>query len=67
VSERHRQHFARAREAVERALAGAEAGRYGELVSLDLRTALHELGAITGEVSTEDVLGAIFSRFCIGK
>jgi tRNA modification GTPase len=67
VSERHRQHLSRAREAVERALAGVEAGRYGELVSLDLRSALREIGAITGEVTTEDVLGAIFSRFCIGK
>ena len=36
-------------------------------LALDLRIALHELGAITGAITNEDVLGQIFSRFCIGK
>jgi len=39
----------------------------GELLALDLRIALDALGSITGEVSSDDLLGAIFSRFCIGK
>ncbi len=38
-----------------------------EFLALDLRYALHSLGDITGEVTTEDVLGKIFSKFCIGK
>ena len=38
-----------------------------DLISIDLRGALHTLGTITGETATEDLLHAIFSRFCIGK
>ncbi|MFB3148235.1 MAG: hypothetical protein ACE10J_06170, partial [Thermodesulfobacteriota bacterium] len=36
-------------------------------LALDLRVALDSLGEITGEVTTEDILGRIFSKFCIGK
>jgi len=39
----------------------------GDLVALDIRNALHSLGDITGEVTTEDKLDYIFSKFCIGK
>ncbi|MCL2681964.1 MAG: tRNA uridine-5-carboxymethylaminomethyl(34) synthesis GTPase MnmE [Bacteroidales bacterium] len=38
-----------------------------DLVAIDIRGALHHLGEITGEISTEEVLGSVFSRFCIGK
>lgn len=38
-----------------------------EFVALDLRLALESLGDIVGRVDTEDILGAIFSQFCIGK
>lgn len=38
-----------------------------EFVALDLRSALQSLGSITGQISNEDVLSSIFSRFCIGK
>jgi tRNA modification GTPase len=38
-----------------------------EFVLFDLHAGLHELGAITGKTSADDLLGEIFSRFCIGK
>ncbi len=39
----------------------------GELLAADIRIALHHLGLITGEVTTEDLLETIFGKFCIGK
>jgi tRNA modification GTPase len=38
-----------------------------ELTALDLREAMEALGELTGKIDTEDILGAIFSTFCIGK
>lgn len=38
-----------------------------DLISQDLREALYHLGTITGEISTDEVLGEIFGKFCIGK
>lgn len=38
-----------------------------DLIIIDLRDALYHLGTITGQVTSDEVLGAIFSRFCIGK
>lgn len=39
----------------------------GEFISVDLRSALHHLGEITGEVTNDDILENIFRNFCIGK
>lgn len=49
------------------ALFALDNGRSGDFISIDLRSALHELGTITGQITTEDLLDSIFSRFCIGK
>ncbi len=38
-----------------------------DLIAIDIRQALHHLGSITGEVTTEELLGNIFGKFCIGK
>jgi len=46
---------------------GIETKLSGELVASDIRSALTHLGEITGEVTTDDLLGNIFGRFCIGK
>jgi tRNA modification GTPase len=63
-------HYA-ALERVEGALAdihaGLDSGLPGDLLALDIRRCLYYLGEITGEVSSEDLLGFIFERFCIGK
>ena len=65
--ERHRQALATALEALERARASALAGMPPEIVAVDTAAAAEALGAITGEVGTEDVLDAVFREFCIGK
>ena len=39
----------------------------GDLVMVDIRQALYYIGLVTGEVSSDEILGTIFSRFCIGK
>jgi len=47
--------------------AGLDNNITGDLVALDVRRCLHYLGEITGQVTTEDKLDYIFSKFCIGK
>jgi tRNA modification GTPase len=42
-------------------------GVTSDFIAMDIRQALHHLGTITGEISTDDLLGNIFSNFCIGK
>ena len=39
----------------------------GDLIAVDLRTALHHLGMLTGSISSDELLGNIFANFCIGK
>jgi tRNA modification GTPase len=48
-------------------LNGLNAKLPGDLLALDIRRCLHYLGQITGEITTEDQLDYIFSKFCIGK
>lgn len=67
TSSRHRDALEKTRQHVHSALRGLESGLTGDFLSIDLRAALHELGTITGEITTEDLLDSIFSRFCIGK
>ncbi len=38
-----------------------------DLIAIDIKRALHNLGEITGEITTNEILGNIFSKFCIGK
>ena len=49
------------------ALKSLEEGQPGEFVTIDLRRALDCLGEITGEVTTDEILNNIFSKFCVGK
>lgn len=64
---RHYEALSHALTAVERVIAGLESGLSGEFVSQDIRECLHYLGEITGDISTDEVLGNIFKNFCIGK
>ncbi|MDP2904549.1 MAG: tRNA uridine-5-carboxymethylaminomethyl(34) synthesis GTPase MnmE [Methylovulum sp.] len=64
---RHLEALARGYEFVESALTQLQTSRAGELVAEDLRQAQQSLAEITGIVSSDDLLGKIFSSFCIGK
>jgi tRNA modification GTPase len=52
---------------LQKVLSGLDSGLSSDLVAMDIREALFHLGTITGEVSTDDLLESIFSKFCIGK
>jgi tRNA modification GTPase len=64
---RHVEALRLAEAALERALTGLHNGLTGDFLALDIRHGLYHLGEITGEITTDDLLGNIFSRFCIGK
>jgi tRNA modification GTPase len=53
--------------AIERALELLEVAAGEELVATEMRCALDDLSTVIGEVHSDDILGEIFSRFCIGK
>jgi tRNA modification GTPase len=67
TSSRHRDALQKAQQDVQSALQALDQGMTGDFLSIDLRAALKNLGTITGEITNEDVLDSIFSRFCIGK
>lgn len=52
---------------VDRIIEGLNSGVSGDFLAQDIRECLHYLGEITGEISTDEILGNIFSKFCIGK
>ena len=64
---RHYEALMHARTAIGRAIDGLRSSVSGEFVSQDVRECLHYIGEITGEITTDEVLGNIFARFCIGK
>src|SRR5579875_309038 len=64
---RHKVAIERAKKSLAAFLKAMERGESPEFLAVDLRSALDFLGEITGEVTTEDILGRIFSKFCIGK
>jgi tRNA modification GTPase len=64
---RHYEALQQASNALEQVLNAIQQQMSGELLSLDIRKAIFHLGEITGEITTEDLLGNIFSKFCIGK
>lgn len=64
---RHRDALRRAGESLAQAFDSVQSGMAGELVSIDVRAAADALGEITGAITTDEILGRIFSEFCIGK
>ena len=64
---RHYQALMDAQIALDRVEDGLASGIPTDLVAQDIREALYHLGSIVGEINTEEILGNIFGRFCIGK
>ena len=64
---RHYEAITRAHEAIERVQVGLRDGLSGELLSLDLQDCLNALGEVTGQITNQEVLANIFTKFCIGK
>ncbi len=67
TSLRHYESLSNANKAIERVIEGLNSGVSGDFISQDIRECLYFLGEITGEISTDEVLGNIFKNFCIGK
>ena len=64
---RHADALRRALSAIQQVQKGLTEGISGEFLSMDLQDCLTALAEITGEITSEEVLGNIFSHFCIGK
>lgn len=64
---RHYEALQNALVAIKRVSEGLDLKISGDFLSQDIRECMHYLGEITGQISTDEILGNIFSKFCIGK
>lgn len=64
---RHHEALKNALEGVNRVKDGLDNNISGDFLAQDIREVLHHLGSITGQISTDEILGNIFKNFCIGK
>lgn len=64
---RHYEALTHADDAIDRVAKGLKSNVSSDLLAQDIREVLHYLGEITGEVTTDEILGNIFCKFCIGK
>ncbi|MEO0553626.1 MAG: tRNA uridine-5-carboxymethylaminomethyl(34) synthesis GTPase MnmE [Bacteroidota bacterium] len=64
---RHYDNLLKTRNALQDVLNGLNTNVTGDFLAMDIRQSLHYLGEITGEITTDDLLANIFSKFCIGK
>lgn len=64
---RHYEALKNALAAITRVSDGMESGLSSDFLAQDIRECMHYLGEITGQISTDEILGNIFSKFCIGK
>ena len=64
---RHFNALSSASESLHRVLEGLSSSLPQDLLAQDIRETLHYLGEITGEITTDEILGNIFKNFCIGK
>ncbi len=64
---RHVEALSKTKDNLHQALQGLDSGVSSDFVAMDIRQAIHYLGEITGEISSDDLLDNIFRNFCIGK
>jgi tRNA modification GTPase len=64
---RHYQALIKALEAIVRVHEGLDIGISHDFLAQDIRECMFHLGEISGHISTDEILGNIFSKFCIGK
>lgn len=64
---RHFEALQKSLESIQRVSDGLKSGISGDFLSQDIRECMHFLGEITGQISNDEILGNIFSKFCIGK
>ncbi len=64
---RHHRALSQALQSLDEVRQGLDNNITGDFLATDIRKALHHLGEITGNITTDDLLGNIFSKFCIGK
>ena len=64
---RHYEAFIHVSESLERVMSGLENQIPEDLIAIDIRQAIHYLGEITGEITSDEILWNIFRNFCIGK
>jgi len=67
TSLRHFESLSQTKNSLDQVINGINSGISNNLLALDIRHALNHLGEIKGEITTEDLLENIFSKFCIGK
>ena len=67
INSRHEEALQRAKRGISNTIEALQTGLSIELAALDLRIAVNAIGEIVGKTTTEDLLDAIFSQFCIGK
>ncbi len=67
INSRHQFCLGKALQSVEKAKTNLEAGESPEFIAMDLRDALGSVGEVIGKTDIEEILGEIFSTFCIGK
>ncbi|MDR2690866.1 MAG: tRNA uridine-5-carboxymethylaminomethyl(34) synthesis GTPase MnmE [Dysgonamonadaceae bacterium] len=67
TSLRHYEALVKALHSINRIIKGLHSQLSGDFIAQDIRECMHYLGEITGEISTDEVLGNIFRNFCIGK
>ena len=66
TNERHKDALCRANESLKRAISNIDSDSL-DLVSIDIKQAYLDIGEITGNTTSEDIIDSIFSKFCLGK